>query len=59
MILAQTKIFSIFPESVQTSLILKTLSSFCSRTSIIIYHVEICGLNVYILTYQILAKNNI
>ena len=31
MILAQTKIFNIFPGSVQTSLILKILSSFCSR----------------------------
>ena len=31
MILAQTKIFSIFSGSLQTSLILKILSSFCSR----------------------------
>ena len=31
MILTQTKIFNIFPGSVQTSLILKILSSFCSR----------------------------
>ena len=31
MILAQTKIFNIFPGSVQTSSILKILSSFCSR----------------------------
>ena len=31
MILAQTEIFNIFPGSIQTSSIIKTLSSFCSR----------------------------
>ena len=30
MILGQTKIFNIFPGSIQTSLIVKILSSFCS-----------------------------
>ena len=55
LILAQTKIFNIFPGPVQTSSILKILSSFCSDIGIIIYDAEICGLIVYILTYQILA----
>ena len=31
MILAQTKIFSIFPDSVQASSVIRILSSFCSR----------------------------
>ena len=31
MILAQTKIFNIFPGSIQTSSVVKILSSFCSR----------------------------
>ena len=59
MILAQRKIFNIFPGSVQDSSIVKILSSFLAGINIIIYRAENFGLINYILTSQTPAKNNV
>ena len=60
LILAQTKILNIFPGSLQTSSILKILSSFCSRyIGATIYCAEFFGLIGYTLTFQIPVKNNV
>ena len=60
LILAQTKIFNIFPGSLQTSLILKILSSFCSRyIGVTIYRAETFALIGYTLAFQIPVKNNV
>ena len=54
-ILPQTKIFNIFPGSVQTSYIMKILSSFVAAASTIIYQTEKFGLIGCTLKYQILT----
>ena len=59
-ILAQTKIFNIFPGSIETSSIAKNLCSFCSRYK---YNYlpsrETSGLRDCTLTYQIQLKRNV
>ena len=58
MILAQTKIFHIFPGSIQASSIVKILSSFCNSIGTIKYQTETFGLTDYTLTYQVQVKNS-
>ena len=59
MILAQTKIFNVFPESVKLLQYLKFHPLFAADTSITIYLAETFGLIAYILTYLVLVKNNV
>ena len=53
MTLSQTKIFNIFPESLQVSSIAKILSFFIVDTGATTYRRETFGLTDFTLTYQI------
>ena len=60
MILTQTKIFNIFPGSIETSSIVKILCSFCSRYKYnYVPSRETFGLTDCTLTYQIQLKSNV
>ena len=59
MILAQTKIFNIFPGSIQTSSIVKIYLLFVADTNTIIYRTETFRLTGCTLTCQIQLKNNV
>ena len=58
MILLQTKIFNIFPGSIQASSVAKILFRTVTGTLMSIYHTETFGLTGYILTYLVLTKNS-
>ena len=60
MILSQTKIFNIFTGSLQTSSVIKIMSSYCNRYNYeyIRHRAQTSGCTAYFLRYQILARNN-